>query len=44
MIPMGYEVSWQLAKRRNEETKKRKRRMVPMGNTLEKRGTMVDRV
>ncbi len=32
------------AKRRNEETKKRRERMVSMGNTLMKDGTMFDPV
>jgi hypothetical protein len=49
MISMGHEVSWQkerneeMKKRRREEGKKGRKRMVPMGNTLMKRGTMVDR-
>jgi hypothetical protein len=42
MIIIGQEVVWQ--KERNGETKKRRKRMIPMGNTLMKHGTMVDRV
>jgi len=42
MIPMGNKVSWQLAVG-SWQIGSRKR-MVPMGNTFEKRGTMIDRV
>jgi len=46
-IIMGDEVNWQVEKRkkrRSEEAKKRRKGMVPMGNTLMKRGTMIDLV
>ncbi len=39
---MGHEVSWQLAV--GKEEKKKENGMVPIGNTLMKHGTMVDRV